>query len=69
MTTTPPAAEPAVDLLQRLSGCALDPDRLREIVAAYGPIFEEIARLRSLELRDVHPAVVYEPTAAYRRGR
>lgn len=56
-------------LLQQLSGASLGAERLREVVAAYAPILEEIARLRQLDLHDVHPAVLYEPTAAYRRKR
>ena len=47
-------------------GVLLDWPRLQAVLAAYAPILEEIARLRTLDLRDVHPAVVYEPTAPYR---
>ena len=50
-----------------MSGTSLASERLRQVVAAYAPILEEIARLRELDLSDVHPAVLYEPTAAYRR--
>ena len=67
MTDYPPLS--AVDLLQRLSGSALGAERLQQVLRVYAPIFEEIARLRELDLQDVHPAVVYEPTAAYRRPR
>jgi hypothetical protein len=57
------------DEFARLSGSPLDAERLREVLAAYAPILDEIARLRELDLRDVHPAVVFEPTAVYRRAR
>ena len=53
-------------LLAQLSGTPLDHERLQAVLAAYAPILEEIARLRTLDLRDVHPAVIYEPTAPYR---
>ena len=57
------------DEVARLSGSPLDAERLREVIEAYAPILDEIARLRELDLSDVHPAVVFEPTAAYRAAR
>lgn len=59
----------ALELLERLSGTTLGSERLRDVIAAYAPMLEEIARLRELDLRDVHPAVIFEPTAPYRRTR
>jgi hypothetical protein len=59
-------AEPLADALIRLSGTPLDEGRLRQVIAAYAPIHEEIIRLRELDLSDVHPAVIFEPTAAWR---
>lgn len=61
-------APPALDLLARLSGTPLDAARLAEVLQAYAPIFEEIAKLHALDLADVHPAVIFEPTAPYRRA-
>lgn len=66
-TDTDADSSAALDTLARLSGWPLDAARLREVVAAYEPIFEEIAKLRALDLADVHPAVIFEPTAVYRR--
>lgn len=57
------------ELLTRLLGLGLSPERLREVLAAYAPILDEIATLRALDLQDVHPAVIFEPTAAYRSPR
>jgi hypothetical protein len=57
------------DDFARLTGTPLDSTRLQEVLAAFAPILEEIARLRELDLGDVHPAVIFEPTAAYRRPR
>jgi hypothetical protein len=68
-TDAPTDAEPLADALIRLSGTPLDEKRLREVIAAYAPIHEEIIRLRKLDLSDVHPAVIFEPTAAWRNAR
>ena len=57
------------DDFARLTGTPLDAPRLQEVLVVYGPILEEIARLRELDLADVHPAVIFEPTAAYRKAR
>jgi hypothetical protein len=56
------------DLVKRLSGSTLDDARLQEVIRAYAPILAEIAKLRTLDLQQVHPAVLFEPTAPYRRG-
>lgn len=66
-SVTLPAPSPdALALVRHLSGSPLSPQRLAELVSAYEPILAEIARLRALDLRDVHPAVIFEPTAVYR---
>ena len=44
----------------------LSPERLQEVLAGYRDIFAEIEKLRTLDLTDTHPAVVFEPTAPYR---
>ncbi len=66
MHTPSPPQQTAHTLLAQLSGTPLDSERLKAVLAAYAPILEEISRLRTLDLRDVHPAVIYEPTAPYR---
>ena len=58
-----------LDALARLTGSPLRAERLSAVLAAYAPILAEIARLRELDLYEVHPAVVFEPTAAYRAAR
>jgi putative NADH-flavin reductase len=45
----------------------LAPQRLAENLASYDDILKEIRKLRELDLTDVHPAVVFEPTSAYRK--
>lgn len=58
----------ALELLARVTGTPLGPERVAEVLQAYESIFDEIAKLRALDLADVHPAVVFEPTAVYRRS-
>lgn len=69
MTPDAPTPSPPTAPRERLDGARLEPARLAEVIAAYEPILAEIARLRELDLADVHPAIVFEPTAAYRAAR
>jgi putative NADH-flavin reductase len=52
--------------VQDLLGTSLSDERFREILAAFDDVLAEIRKLRSLDLKDVHPAVIFEPTAPYR---
>jgi hypothetical protein len=54
------------DPYRQLFGLDLPPERLAEVVSAYAGILAEIRKLRTLDLTDVHPAVIFEPTAPYR---
>ncbi len=49
------------DLLRRLSGLTLDDERFGELIERYRPILSEIEKLRMLDLKDIHPAVVFNP--------
>ena len=55
------------DAYKELLGLDLPPERLQEVLAAYVDILTEIRKLRALDLTDVHPAIVFEPTAPYRK--
>ena len=44
------------------------PERLQQNLESFRPVLDEIRKLRALDLADVHPAVIFEPTAPYRRG-
>ena len=55
-------------LLREVLGIGPEGARLRENLAAYRAILEELKKLRSLDLTDIHPAVVFDPTLPY-RGR
>jgi putative NADH-flavin reductase len=52
--------------MQDLLGTSLSDERFLEILAAFDDVLAEIRKLRSLDLKDVHPAVIFEPTAPYR---
>ena len=53
-------------LLEAL-GIQLEKERRFAVLAAFQPIAQEIAKLRSLDLTDVHPAVVFSPLPANRQ--
>ena len=44
----------------------VNPERLKKNLASYTEILDEIKKLRTLDLTDVHPAIIFEPTAPYR---
>lgn len=60
-TRSGPTRPPDAETVRALSGLALDDARLAALQAAYAPIAAEIAKLRALDLDDVHPAVVFRP--------
>jgi hypothetical protein len=55
------------DPIRDILGVDLPAERLAHNLQAYAPILQEIRKLRALDLTDIHPAVIFEPTAAYRR--
>jgi hypothetical protein len=57
------------EFVKEILSLDLPPERLREVLAAYRDILKEIDKLRTLDLTDTHPAVVFEPTSAYRTER
>ncbi len=66
--TSKTTVAPAVSLLAQVTGSPLEPERLETLLTAGRSILEEIARLRSADLGDVHPAVIFDPTAPYRKS-
>lgn len=62
MSDTP--LDPFKDLL----GIDFTPERLQQNLESFRSVLDEIRKLRALDLADVHPAVIFEPTAPYRRG-
>jgi putative NADH-flavin reductase len=56
-----------LDPFQEILGADATPERLQENLAAYRSILAEIQKLRQLDLTDIHPAVIFDPTAPYRK--
>jgi hypothetical protein len=56
--------EKLVDVL----GIELEQERRVVVLAAFQPVAQEIAKLRSLDLTDVHPAVVFSPMPTSQQG-
>ena len=56
-----------MDLWIDIIGLDLPPERREELLAAFQAIAAEIAKLRSLDLTDIHPAVVFDPTLGARQ--
>jgi hypothetical protein len=59
-----PSLDPWTDIL----GVELDPERRAVVVEAFRDVLAEIRKLRALDLTDVHPCVIFEPSAPYRRA-
>jgi len=57
-----------LDPYRDILGVEVTPERLEENLAAFDDIRREIEKLRQLDLTEVHPAIVFEPTAPYRKG-
>lgn len=53
-----------LEQLIEVLGIDLTPERRVAVLAAFKPMAEEIAKLRSIELTNVHPAVVFSPLPA-----
>ena len=54
-----------LDPFRDIMGVDFDAERLRETIEAFAPVLDEIRKLRSLDLSDVQPAVVFDPTQGY----
>lgn len=57
-----------LDLCKDILALDLPQERLEEVVAAYRDILAQVNKLRTLDLTDTHPAILFEPTAPYRAG-
>jgi hypothetical protein len=57
-----------LELLVEALGIQLEKERRSAVLAAFQPMAQEIAKLRSLDLTDVHPAVVFSPVPASQQG-
>jgi hypothetical protein len=50
-------------------GAGVSPARLAENIETFSDILEEIRKLRTLDLTDIHPPLLFDPTAVYRQVR
>jgi hypothetical protein len=53
-----------IEKLAEALGIGLPPERRAAVLAGFLPVAQEIAKLRSLDLSDIHPAVVFSPLPA-----
>ena len=60
-------SDPRLDPFKDILGVDFDAARLEQNLEAYLPILEEIRKLRTLDLAEVHPAVVFDPAKGYER--
>ena len=49
-------------------GLPFDDERIKYLEDKYRPIFEQLKKLRHIELKDVYPAVFFDPTREYKKG-
>jgi hypothetical protein len=57
-----------LEMLLEALGIELEKERRSAVFAAFQPVAQEIAKLRSLDLTDVHPAVVFSAVPTSRQG-
>lgn len=60
------ASDDGMDLFRDILGLDLPPDQRQAELAVFRVIAEEIRKLRSLDLTELHPAVVYDPLLGHR---
>ena len=49
------------NLIRDVFGITLDPKRVEENLESFADVLKEIKKLRGLNLKDIHPAVVFKP--------
>jgi hypothetical protein len=63
--TTTKTVDPYADIL----GVDLPASRVKENLEAFESIAAQIRKLRSLDLTEVHPPIVFDATLAYRQPK
>lgn len=58
-------SESPLDPYKDILGLDLPPERLDETLQAYAEILRAVQKLRALDLTELHPAVVFDPTDGY----
>jgi Asp-tRNA(Asn)/Glu-tRNA(Gln) amidotransferase C subunit len=54
-----------LELIRDILGLEVDAERQETVLTAYRDVLREIEKLRTLDLTDVHPAVVFTPTTNF----
>lgn len=57
---------PPIDVWLDMLGIGPEEARLAANLESFRPIVDEIRKLRTLDLTDIQPAVVFDPTLPYR---
>lgn len=53
------------DFYRDILGIDLPPERLAEILRLYSRILDSVKQLRALDLTEVHPAVLFDPSSGW----
>ncbi len=65
---TESSKEPPLDPYKDIMGVDFTPERLDGNLQAFADILKAIRKLRELDLTEVHPAVIFDPTDGYDDG-
>ncbi len=60
--------KPSLDPYKDIIGVDFTPERLDENLHAFADILKAIRKLRELDLTEVHPAIIFDPTDGYGNG-
>ena len=60
--------QPTLDPYKDILGVDFTPKRLDENLQAFEDILNAIKKLRELDMTDVHPSVIFDPTDGYDGG-
>ena len=65
---TESSKETPLDPYKDIMGVDFTPGRLDENLQAFADILKAIRKLRELDLTEVHPAIIFDPTDGYGDG-
>lgn len=57
-----------LDPYRDVLGLDVTSERLEEDLVAFSDVLAELRKLRNLDLTDVHPAVIFDPTGGVQKG-
>jgi putative NADH-flavin reductase len=59
---------PSLDLMGDIIAAHVSAERFQQNLVAFRDVLSEIKKLRQLDLTEVHPAIIFDPGAAYRES-